>query len=348
MLWFRKLSALASSLQQEYFGMATKMSRQMKVSSFILILALVFPNAVSAQHQLSKAIVQIPNPMGPIHQFLLYGQKRQIFEREGIDLRIVVVPASVGPASLLAGETQFSSQFGTLLYLGMQAAKVKNIMLIFARAPWHLMGGPVIQTAKDLRGKAIGIFSIGQANHYAAMRAIAHLGLDPAKDVSYLALGGNTGTLSALKQGAVQAALLTSPWHRQALQFGAKELIFTADILEYPNSGVGTTDKLLKESPQLARKMIVANLKTIQEFQRNGPDAIDFLIQLLKVDRTNASDSYREMTASMIANGVPSKEGIQALLEAGKMSGAVRGEASPDSAIDLSLLREAHRELGLK
>jgi hypothetical protein len=30
------------------------------------------------------------------------------------------------------------------------------------------------------------------------------------------------------------------------------------------------------------------------------------------------------------------------------MSGAIRGEASPDSAIDLSLLREAHRDLGLK
>ena len=322
--------------------------RHIKAFLFILVLALAFPSAVSAQRQLNKVIVQIPNPMGPIHQFLLYGQQRKIFEGEGIDLRIVVVPASVGPASLLAGETQFSSQFGTLLYLGMQAAKVKNIMLIFSRAPWHLMGGPGVRTAKDLKGKALGIFSMGQANHYAAMRAIAYLGLDPTKDVSYLALGGNTGAISALKQGAVQAALLTSPWHRQSLQFGAKELLFTADILEYPNSGVGTTEKLLKESPQLAKRMIVANLKTIQEFQRNGADAIDFLSQLLKVDRASASDSYREMTTSMIVNGVPSKEGIQALLEAGKMSGAIRGEASPDSGIDLSLLREAHRDLGLK
>ena len=324
------------------------MARQMKVFLFILILALAFPGAAAAQRPLNKVIVQIPNPMGPIHQFLLYGQKRKIFEREGIDLQIVVVPASVGPASLLAGETHFSSQFGTLLYLGMQAAKVKNIMLIFSRAPWHLMGGPGIQTAKDLKGKALGIFSMGQANHYAAMRAVAHLGLDPTRDVSYLALGGNTGALSALRQGAVQAALLTSPWHRQSLQFGAKELLFTADILEYPNSGVGTTEKLLKESPQLAKRMIVANLKTIQEFQRDGADATDFLSQLLKIDRAGAAESYREMTASMIANGVPSKEGIQALLEAGKMSGAIRGEAGPDSGIDLSLLREAHRELGLK
>jgi ABC-type nitrate/sulfonate/bicarbonate transport system substrate-binding protein len=290
----------------------------MKVSSFILILALTFPSVVSAQRQLNKVTVQIPNPMGPIHQFLLYGQQRKIFENEGIDLRIVVVPASVGPASLLAGETHFSSQFGTLLYLGMQAAKVKNIMLIFSRAPWHLMGGPGIQTAKDLKGKALGIFSMGQANHYAAMRAIAHLGLDPTKDVSYLALGGNTGAISALKQGAVQAALLTSPWHRQSLQFGAKELLFTADILEYPNSGVGTTEKLLKESPQLAKRMIVANLKTIQEFQRNGADATDFLSQLLKVDRASASDSYREMTTSMIANGVPSKEASRRCLRPAK------------------------------
>ena len=91
-------------------------------------------------------------------------------------------PPRLGRPACSRARPNFSSQFGTLLYLGMQAAKVKNIMLIFARAPWHLMGGPVIQTAKDLRGKAIGIFSIGQANHYAAMRAIAHLGLDPAKD----------------------------------------------------------------------------------------------------------------------------------------------------------------------
>ena len=153
----------------------------MKIYSLIFILALALPGSVSAQHQLSKALVQIPNPMGPIHQFLLYGQKRKLFEREGIDLRIVVVPASVGPASLLAGETQFSSQFGTLLYLGMQAAKVKNIMLIFARAPWHLMGGPVIQTAKDLRGKAIGIFSIGSGKSLRSDARHRSLGSRPGK-----------------------------------------------------------------------------------------------------------------------------------------------------------------------
>jgi len=46
----------------------------------------------------------------------------------------------------------------------------------------------------------------------------------------------------------------------------------------------------------------------------------------------------------MISDGTPSKEGIRALLEAGKMSGAIRSEASPDSGIDLTLLREAQRE----
>jgi len=94
--------------------------------------------------------------------------------------------------------------------------------------------------------------------------------------------------------------------------------------------------------------MIVANLKTIQEFQRNGADATEFLSRLLKVDHASASDSYREMTTSMIADAVPSKEGIRALLEAGKMSGAIRSKASPDSGIGLSLLREARRQLGLK
>jgi ABC-type nitrate/sulfonate/bicarbonate transport system substrate-binding protein len=316
--------------------------------TLLLTLLLAFSWPLTTHAQPAKVIMQIPNPMGPIHQFLLFAQQRKVYEREGIDLRIVVVPASVGPASLIAGETQFSSQFGTVLYLGMQGIKVKNIMLIFSRAPWHVLGGAGIQTAKDLKGKSIGIFSMGQANHYAAMRAIAHLGLDPAKDVSYVALGGNTGALSALKQGAVQAALLTSPWHRQALQFGARELLFTANIFEYPNSGLGTTEKLLKESPGVAKRMVVATLRTIQEFNRNAADATEFLSRLLKINRNDASESYRELTASFVTNGMPSKEGIHALLEAGKMSGAVRNETNPDSTMDLTLLREAHRELGLK
>jgi ABC-type nitrate/sulfonate/bicarbonate transport system substrate-binding protein len=316
--------------------------------ALFLTLLLTLPCPLLAQAQPAKVIMQIPNPLGPIHQFLLYAQQRRLYEREGIDLRIVVVPASVGPASLLAGETQFSSQFGTVLYLGMQGAKVKNIMLIFSRAPWHLLAGPGIQSARDLKGKSVGIFSMGQANHYAAMRAIAHLGLDPAKDVNYLALGGNTGALSALKQGAVQAALLTSPWHRQAFLFGATELLFTADILEYPNSGLGTTEKLLKEAPAVAKRMVIATLRTIQDFQRKQADATDFLSRLLKIDRSDATESYREMTGSFVSNGVPRKDGIQALLDAGKMSGAVRSEANPDTTMDLTLLGEAHRELGLK
>jgi ABC-type nitrate/sulfonate/bicarbonate transport system substrate-binding protein len=320
----------------------------MKFFALVLTLALALSAAAYAQGQPSRIIMQIPNPMGPIHQFLLYGQQRKFFEREGVDLRIVVVPASVGPASLLSGETHFSSQFGTLLYLGMKAAQVKNIMLIFARAPWHLMAGPGIHSAKDLKGKSLGIFSLGQANHYAAMRAIAHLGLDPTKDVQYMALGGNTGALSALKQGAVQAALVTSPWHRQSLQFGAKELLFTANILEFPNSGVGTTEKLLKESPQLAKRMITATLKTIQDLRRNPGEATSFLRQLLKVEHSDAAESYAEMAASIIPDGVPSNSGIQALMEAGKMSGAIRGDVKPDSAMDLSLLKEVQRELGLK
>jgi ABC-type nitrate/sulfonate/bicarbonate transport system substrate-binding protein len=154
----------------------------MRLAALLLTIVLAFLCPLFAQAQPAKVIMQIPNPMGPIHQFLLYAQQRKVYEREGIDLRIVVVPASAGPASLIAGETQFSSQFGTVLYLGMQGVKVKNIVLIFSRAPWHLLAGPGIQSAKDLKGKSLGIFSVGQANHYAAMRAIAHLGLDAAKD----------------------------------------------------------------------------------------------------------------------------------------------------------------------
>jgi hypothetical protein len=76
-LFARRASKIfLSSLQTQSFINCYRIkfcSQPMKIYSLIVILALALPGAVSVQHQLSKTIVQIPNLMGAIHQFLFYG-----------------------------------------------------------------------------------------------------------------------------------------------------------------------------------------------------------------------------------------------------------------------------------
>jgi NitT/TauT family transport system substrate-binding protein len=62
-----------------------------------------------------------------------------------------------------------------------------------------------INTIKDLKGKKIGVFSLGHAVLPFAKFAVKEAGLDPEKDVSYIAVGMGIPAARALQDGQVDA-----------------------------------------------------------------------------------------------------------------------------------------------
>jgi hypothetical protein len=173
---------------------------------------------------------------------------------------------------------------------------------------------------------------LATATHYAAKKAISHFGLNSDRDVTYVALGALQTRLTALENNAIQASILSAPWHLLAKQFGGRELLFVGDVLEMPSGGLCSTEKLLKEDPQLIKRMIRATLRTFRKVRDSRDDAISFWSQQLKLDPAQASAVFDDIPKTTSANGILTGEAQRTLIDAGQLLGALQGPIDPSKA----------------
>jgi NitT/TauT family transport system substrate-binding protein len=256
-----------------------------------LLSALVFALALrvdltdgSAQERVVTPVV-LQAPSVNVQQTFAYGERRGFFKQEGLDLRIVVIRPHLATATLLSGDTHFTAQFQTAFYAGLRGAPVKALFIVNSRPGWYIVGGPEIRTGKDLKGKSIAVSGLGTSTHYAAMKAAAHFGLNPQRDMTYVGIGDDHSKLSALKSGVVQAIQIGAPWHLEAKKLGRRELLFVGDIVELPTSGLGTSDKFLKDDPMTIKRMLLALLRTTHEMRERPAAFGEFVAKAFKMDR---------------------------------------------------------------
>src|SRR4029453_16849022 len=162
------------------------------------------------------------------------------------------------------------------------------------------------------------VASLATATHYAAKRAISHFGLNADRDVTYLHLAALQTRLNALENNAIQASILSAPWHLLAKNFGGKELLFVGDVLEMPSGGLCSTEKLLKEDPQLIKRMIRATLRTFRKVRESRADAISFWSQQLKLDSTQASAVFDDIPKTTSSTGILTAEAKKTLRKAAR------------------------------
>lgn len=84
-----------------------------------------------------------------------------------------------------------------------------------------LADGP-IKTLTDLRGKKIGAQTLASGNILLTNGLLKKVGVDPAKEVTYLSVGVGAQALQALRSGHVEALVLFDSLYAQMEMMGAK------------------------------------------------------------------------------------------------------------------------------
>lgn len=118
--------------------------------------------------------------------------------------------------------------------------------------------------------------------------------------------------------------------------------------MELPTSGLGTSDKFLKEHPTTVKRMLRALLRTTREMRERPADFGEFVAKALKMDRDLSIAAAESGIRTISVDGLLSDEAYRNLIEAGIDSGAVKGTPNRDNAVDFTLLREVLREAGLR
>ena len=113
----------------------------------------------------------------------------ELLAAEGITDVSYVETGAGGPAALAVarGEIDFGLNFVASLLLPMDAGE--NLMLLAGvhSGCFELFAREGIDGITDLRGKRVGLQALGSAYHLFLASMAAHVGLDPAKDINWVA-----------------------------------------------------------------------------------------------------------------------------------------------------------------
>jgi NitT/TauT family transport system substrate-binding protein len=188
-----------------------------------LVLAAVLLIAVQALAQSTKPLKPVKIALGTqvvnvTYPWLTLPIALGYWRDEGYDVQVVTVGGSLqGIQQLVAGGVEFAQVNSTGL---IQANADQNVpvrgLMGTGTIDWGvgvLADGP-IKSVTDLKGKKIGIFSLGTGGAPLLKGYLRSNGIDPDKDVQIIATGAGAPALEARRADRVQALMPIPPWSR--------------------------------------------------------------------------------------------------------------------------------------
>jgi NitT/TauT family transport system substrate-binding protein len=277
-----------------------------------------------------------------------FAQDRGLFKSEGIDPVIVTMSGRLQAIALGAGEIDYAASVETILRAALQGMPFKIIVYMNAKMSVVLVTAPEIKSVADLRGKTVGVTSLGGGLEYALREILIQKGgLNPERDVRALSIG-MPEQMTGLLSGSLQGAMLVPPFDGIMARKGYRRLVSAVELLEYPQGGIATTGKKIKEKPGQAKRVVRAMIQALNRIREEREKAISYIAMRWKIDRELAAESYDVMVRSFSTDGSASTKSIQNVIDSTKSRLQVERPISVADVVALPLLSEAQKELGLK
>jgi NitT/TauT family transport system substrate-binding protein len=168
---------------------------------------------------------------------LMLAQSQGIFKKHGLDPDIELITGATGMSALLSGQVQIA-QIGGSEAVSAEAGG-SDLVLSGNLGPvssYVFLVTPDIKTIDDLKGKQVGISSVGGTADITTRTSMHYYGLDPDKDITIVAMGSLQNRTAGLRNGAIQAAPANPP-DSFILQREGFQVLFTVADLGIPTAG---------------------------------------------------------------------------------------------------------------
>ncbi len=165
---------------------------------------------------------------------LFLAKTLDLFGKYGVDADLQFVASNTGIAALIANQTQFALIGGPeTLGANVEGADLVVVLQNSDSQPYLMEVSSSIKTIDDLKGKKIGISTLGSSSDTATRIALRAKGLNPDTDVQIVAVGSLQNRMSAMLNGAVDAGLASPPDTLQ-LEDGGMHQLFDLSTIDMP------------------------------------------------------------------------------------------------------------------
>jgi NitT/TauT family transport system substrate-binding protein len=283
---------------------------------------------------------------------LWVAQDAGIFQKYGIDPTIVNVRnAQIGMSALAGGETHFHAGSATGTSIGAMAGglDLAYIAGLINKLDGTFMVNPSIKSPADLKGKKIGVQSIGGGVWMFSMLALEHWGLNPERDnIQFRIIGDQSVLAQAITQNIIDGGYLGYSYGALLERQGYRML---ADLMKLgiPYQGLGIIAKrsLIDRTPEIPERTLRAMVEAIAYTNNpaNKAAVVKTLTRELRLSKVEDAQAGYEVMRTLFDKKIyPNADGLRNVVRLlGKSSEPIR-KVKVEDIIDDRIVRKLEKE----
>jgi len=319
--------------------------------SLLLLFCLLQDQALAAAAALQKVVIT-PASFSDREGMLVVAQQQGFFRKYNLDAQLVLMPnAPLALSALTSGDSQF--YYGTTS--GTSLGSVLNGLdgVFVAGFVNRLVGafavGRAIKTPADLKGKKIGVASLGGGNWMFTMLAFEHWGIDPKRDNITFRIIGDTGVrVQAIATGIIDGSILGYTHGAMLQRQGFPILADLAELnVPFQDSGLFTRKSFLAQHPETVENVLRALVDAIAFIHEpeNKAAVLKSLAQWLRLPKPDdAQEGYDFMRKTYTRRPYPNIEGIRNSLRVLTLTNEKFGRLKAEDLIDDRIVRKLEKE----
>lgn len=249
------------------------------------------------------------------------------FRKNGVNVQLVYMRGGViATQALVSDDVNFiNAGGGGVVDAVLGGADIFMIASPINQEPQVLVAKKEIKDIRQLRGKRLAVNSLAGPAMLSLKMILAASGLDPERDVTYLATGPSANRYGALQLGQVEAATLAPPFTFSARKAG---YTFFEDLpatkqAELPNAALATSRRFADAEPWATEMVVKSVIEGIHFYKTEKRKTAAILKQYMKMqDGEELDETYRFYVKLFAEKPYPSGKGIQTILDWSK-----RGDA---------------------
>jgi ABC-type nitrate/sulfonate/bicarbonate transport system substrate-binding protein len=232
-----------------------------------------------------------------------------LFEKYNLNVDLQLIDGGApSAAALVAGQTQVGNFGGTEAMSGYVAGSDMVVIALFVPVtPWQLLAKSDYKQPSDLKGKVVGVASVGGSAYVAAQTSLQSLGLDPAKDVQIQAFGSTANLAAGMLGGAAYAGPGHPPDTVKLLASGFKVIVdLASQKLPATDNCTIVLKSWAEKNPQAVQAYVDAEIEAIAVAKKDKAKTLPVLAKLLKLDVAKDADALSQTYDFYVTSIFPS------------------------------------------
>ena len=322
--------------------------RAFVVNSTLFILASLGTASYATQTAAPLANVTIAyTSVSPQYAPVWIAKEAGLFRKNGVNAQLVYMRGGIiATQALVSNDVQFiNAGGGGVVDAMLGGADIFIVASPINQEPQVLVARREINDIAQLKGKKLAVNSLAGPAMLSLKMILAAAGLDPERDVSYLATGPSGSRFGALQLGQVDATTLAPPFTLAARKAGYTffENIPAMKDSELPNGALITSRKYFDAEPTVSEAVIKSVIEGIHFYKSERVKTTAIMKKYMQLENAEELlETYNFYVKLLAEKPYPSAKGIQTILDWSKRADAKK--ASPAQFIQTKVIEKLDKQ----